>query len=145
MEYQTIDDERFEESELDLAKTIRSFHELIIYYMDNRSEKIGVEELAARTGISERTINQMRSEREKEHRFSINFLVAVAIGLHMIPEHSFYLIYLNGQTLRKSRRSERYYIYLLTECNHFCVAACNDFLIRHDLPPLTSSTILSFK
>lgn len=94
--------------------------------------------------ISTRTINQMRSKKESEHRFSLKYLVAVSIGLHMMTEHSFYLIHLNGQCLRKSKRNEKFYIYLLTECNHFCVAACNDFLIENKLKPLTSAEILSF-
>ena len=144
MEYRGIDNTRFCENELDLPKAIDSFHKLIIYYMDERPEKIGVEELAARTGISTRTINQMRSEKESEHRFSLKYLVAVSIGLHMMTEHSFYLIHLNGQCLRKSKRNEKFYIYLLTEYNHFCVAACNKFLIENNLPPLTSAEILSF-
>ncbi len=144
MEYRGIDNTRFCENELDLPKAIDSFHRLIIYYMDERSERIGVEELAARTGISTRTINQMRSEKESEHRFSLKYLVAVSIGLHMMTEHSFYLIHLNGQCLRKSKRNEKFYIYLLTECNYFCVAACNDFLKENNLSPLTRSEILSF-
>ena len=144
MEYLSIDNTEFCENELDLSKAIDSFHKLIIYYMDERSEKIGVEELAARTGISTRTINQMRSERESEHRFSLKYLVAVSIGLHMMTEHSFYLIHLNGQCLRKSKRNEKFYIYLLTECNHFCVAACNDFLRANKLSPLTTAEIFSY-
>lgn len=79
MEYRSIDNKGFCENELDLPQAIDSFHKLIIYYMDERSEKIGVEELSARTGISTRTINQMRSEKESEHRFSLKYLVAVAI------------------------------------------------------------------
>lgn len=141
MEYRGIDNTRFCENELDLPKAIDSFHRLIIYYMDERSERIGVEELAARTGISTRTINQMRSEKESEHRFSLKYLVAVSIGLHMMTEH---MIHLNGQCLRKSKRNEKFYIYLLTECNYFCVAACNDFLKENNLSPLTRSEILSF-
>lgn len=144
MVYMSIESGNFNEDELLLPKTITSFHELIIYYMDERAERVNADELAARTGISTRTIEKMRSERESKHRFSLEYLVAVAIGLHMMPEHSIYLIHLNGQCLRRSERKERFYIYLLTECNHYCVAACNEFLVHHNLPPLTTAEILSY-
>ncbi|MBP3798057.1 MAG: hypothetical protein IIY78_02730 [Clostridia bacterium] len=63
----------------------------------------------------------------------------------MMPEHAELLIHLNGQFLRKKKPIERYYMYLLSIGSFYCVAACNDFLIRHGMPPLTDNdNICSF-
>ena len=74
----------------------------------------------------------------RQHHFDLKILVAVAVGLHMIAVHSYYLIHLNGQTLRKANREEKFYIYILAECSQYTVAEVNQFLIDHDLPPLTN-------
>lgn len=130
--------QNFLEKDLDRIGGFSSFHELILYYMDERGEKIRPDDLAERTGVSSRTINKMRSPSESEHRFDLKILIAIAVGLHMIAVHSYYLIHLNGHTLRKANREEKFYIYILTECSQYTVAEVNQFLIDHDLSPLTN-------
>lgn len=128
----------FLEKDLDRIGEFKSFHELILYYMDERGEKIHVDDLAESTGISTRTINKMRSPSESVHHFDLKILIAVAVGLHMMSVHSYYLIHLNGQTLRKTNREEKFYIYILSECNQYSVSEVNQFLIDNDLLPLTN-------
>lgn len=110
-------------------------------------EKQGVttEEIAARTGIADRTVTSLRAKNAGDIRHELNLLVALAVGLHMMPEHAELLIHLNGQFLRKKKPIERYYMYLLSIGSFYCVAACNDYLIKHGMPPLTDNdNICSF-
>ena len=117
------------------------FHDLVAWYI----EKTGVttEEIAARTGIANRTVTSLRAKNAGDIRHDLNLLVALAAGLHMTPEHANLLINLNGQHLRKTKPIERYYMYLLSIGSFYCVAACNDFLIAHDMPPLTDNDEIS--
>ena len=107
-------------------------------------EKQGVttEEIAARTGIADRTVTSLRAKNAGDIRHELNLLVALAVGLHMMPEHAKLLIHLNGQFLRK-KPIERYYMYLLSIGSFYCVAACNDYLIEHGAEPLTDNKKIS--
>mgnify|MGYP007070313797 CR=1 FL=1 len=107
--------------------------------------KTGVttEKLAARTGIADRTVTSLRAKNAGDVKHELNLLVALAVGLHMTPEHANLLINLNGQFLRKKKPVERYYMYLLSIGSFYCVAECNDFLIAHDMPPLTNNDNIS--
>lgn len=127
------------EKALDNSANFSFLYEIVRYYM--AQEKITIEELSAQTGIPERIIKQMRSKKESQHRFDLRYLVAVSIGLHMIFIDSWYLIYLNGYGLRKNDKLERFYLFLISECNTLSVPECNVFLIEHDLPPLTNSEL----
>lgn len=140
--YHGIEIAGVKEKALDCTSVFSFFYEIVRYYMSEAN--ITIEELEARTGVPNRTIKQMRSESESEHRFELRYIVAVSIGLHMLSAHSFALIHLNGYGLRCSNRLERFYFFLLTECSDFSVSACNDFLIEHGLPPLTDKEINSY-
>lgn len=85
-----------QETALESDVHFTEFHEIIRYYM--KQEEITIEELSEQTGIPERIIKQMRSQKESKHRFDLRYLVAISIGLHMIFIHSWYLIYIPTRT-----------------------------------------------
>lgn len=113
------------------------FHDLVMWYINKMG--ITTEEIAARTGIADRTVTSLRAKNAGDVKHDLNLLVALAVGLHMTPEHGKLLINLDGQNLRKSKLIERYYLYLISIGSFYCVAACNDFLVDHGMPPLTDN------
>jgi len=120
----------------------QSFHEIIRWYM-NFPERITVDELSSRTGIAERTIKDMRSKRSENRRFELRYIIAVAVGLRMLPQQGEELVHLNGYYLRDTHKDEHIYKFLLSRCGQYTVSACNHFLMEQGLSPLSDNEILS--
>lgn len=122
--------------------TFKDFHSLVSWYI--RKNGITTDDIAARTGISERTITSLRADNAGNVKHDLNLLVAFAIALRMTSEHAILLINLNGQFLRDCEPTEQIYKYLLSVGSFYCVAACNDYLSEHGFAPLTDNREISF-
>jgi hypothetical protein len=74
------------------------------WYM-HKPTRITEAELSEMTGVTERTIRDMCAESSGERRFDLRFIVAVAIGLKMMPEHALEFVELGGYYLRRKKES----------------------------------------
>ncbi|MCR5409473.1 MAG: helix-turn-helix transcriptional regulator [Lachnospiraceae bacterium] len=107
-----------------------SFGDTLKLYMKN--ENMTVEELAFRSGISERTIGTMRNR--KGYRPKLENVVAICIAMHLNPSYSYRLIELAGYKLTDCDRDIIYRL-LLDWAPGVSIEQCNKFLIRaHQTP-----------
>jgi len=106
------------------------------WYM-HKPTRITEPELSEMTGVTERTIRDMCAESSEERRYDLRFLVAVAIGLKMMPEHALEFVELDGYHLRRKKKEERFYQFFLHRSGKISVWECNRILKHHGLPPLT--------
>ena len=100
-------------------------------------ERTTTGKLHACTGIPIRTITDMRSKKCKKRRFDLRFVVAIAIGLHMTPDHATEYLGYCGYRLREDDPEEYYYGLLLHRCGRISVRASNAFLRDEGQEPLT--------
>ena len=106
------------------------------WYM-HKPTKITEFELSEITGVKERTIRDMCSKNSEERRFDLRFIVAVAIGLKMMPEHALEFVEMDGYHLRNKIPEERFYKFFLLRSGKISVPTCNKILKSHGLAPLT--------
>ncbi|MEE5993821.1 MAG: hypothetical protein V3G42_11340 [Oscillospiraceae bacterium] len=107
------------------------------WYM-HKPTRITEAELSEMTGVTERTIRDMCAESSEERRFDLRFIVAVAIGLKMMPEHALEFVELDGYHLRRKKKEERFYKFFLHRSGKISVSECNRILKNHNLLPLTN-------
>ena len=109
---------------------------LLMFYM-KKIEQITVDELSVRTGIKVRYITDMKAEKQRNRRFEIRYVIAVAIGLNMTPIHAMEYVEDCGYHLRDYIIEEYLYILLLHRCGQTTVKACNALLKANGCTPLT--------
>ncbi|MDE6775699.1 MAG: hypothetical protein K2J37_05335 [Ruminococcus sp.] len=126
---------------LDENPLFTTYNDIISWYI--RKNGVTKEIISARTGIAVRTLTSLFSKNAASQKHSIRLLIALAVGLKMLPAHAELMINLNGQFLRDSDITERYYKYLISAGSFGCVAACNDFLVEHGFKPLTDNENIS--
>lgn len=108
------------------------FGKLLAYYMNRKN--VTEEDLAELTGISTRTIGRLRNE--TDYRPSLEYVVAICVGMHLLPSESARLLAAAGYHLR-SNDKEQTYQYLIDVAYNNSVYECNEFLKRMDRKPLT--------
>ena len=95
--------------------------------MHMKYKDVTVEELADRVNLSTKTVGKMRND--DEYTPEIENVVAVCIGLHLMPAQSYKLVELAGYKFKASK-SHRLYCYLLDTAYMNSVDECNAFLSR---------------
>ena len=106
--------------------------------------QVTVENLSAKTGISVKAIQRIRNN--ETDRINLNYLVAVALALHLPYEDSIRLINTAGYSLREYIEIEVIYDLILKNAsdldyvkNGDRVENCNKILERLGCPPLTKT------
>lgn len=110
-----------------------NFRDSLVFFMDMKG--LTEEELEELTGISVRTIRRMRNE--EDYQPSLEYVIAICIGMHLRPSESNHMLFTAGYHLRLSPK-ERAYQYLLDAAYNFSVYECNVFLKRMSFEPLTA-------
>jgi len=109
------------------------FGKALIYYMSEL--EVTVEQLATATGLSEKTIQRMRTA--PEIRPTLESVVAVCIGLHLDAYASDTMLHLAGYSLT-NKTNDRVYRLFLNFAYKENVEDCNNLLIRLGMEPLTN-------
>ncbi len=91
-------------------------------------------ELEELTGISARTIERIKNE--KEHRPQLRQLVAICIAVKAMPTDTVELIRLAGLQFRDTYE-EQVYLAIVNTCHMFGVKYCNNLLEHLGVTPLT--------
>lgn len=110
-----------------------NFRDSLAFYMDMKG--LTEEDLEELTGISVRTIRRMRNE--EDYQPSLEYVIAICIGMHLRPSESNHMLFTAGYHLRPSPK-ERAYQYLLDAAYNSSVYECNAFLKRMSFEPLTA-------
>lgn len=111
-----------------------TFNDMMVKLMDARGISIG--QLAEATGLSDETIKNMRNDSERQ--FSIGSIVAVCIGLHLLPEISMQLIDSSPAKFVHSEEMSAYR-YVLNHCYDQDVRKVNRILVEAGFRPLTDA------
>ncbi len=109
------------------------FNDAVVYYMESRD--LTVEELSGVTGLSEKTIQRMRTK--KDANPTLKSIVALSVGLSLSTYQSGLLIHLAGYSLTPKTVDQAYSL-CLNMASSSSVEECNYFLIRLGLNPLTN-------
>lgn len=121
--------------EFNVASLIHTtFNDMVVRLMDARGISIG--QLAEATGLSDETIKNMRNDPERQ--FSIGSIVAVCIGLHLLPEVSMQLIDSSPAKFMHSEEMSAYR-YVLNHCYDQDVRKVNRILVEAGFRPLTDA------
>lgn len=111
-----------------------TFNDMMVKLMDARGISVG--QLAEATGLSDETIKNMRNDSERQ--FSIGSVVAVCIGLHLLPEISMQLIDSSPAKFVHSEEMSAYR-YVLNHCYDQDVRKVNRILVEAGFRPLTDA------
>ena len=109
-----------------------NFNGAVVYYMDNRG--MTVEALAGETGLSEKTIQRMRTSEENQP--TLESIVAFSVGLSLSTYQSGRLLHLAGYSLTPKPIHQAYSL-CLDMASSSTVEECNYFLIQLGYKPLT--------
>jgi len=107
------------------VKPPATFNDALKLFM--KQKKVTIEELADRVNLSSRTIQYMRNDEDCTP--TIQHVVAICIGLHLMPSYSYQLLDLSGYSLKSSKQHKTYRFLLDTAYMH-SVDECNEFLER---------------
>lgn len=114
-----------------------SFGSALVFLMQR--ENITEEELSEKTGISVRTIDRLRGNKNQP---SLEHVIAICIVLKLSYAESELMTELAGYDIsalaRRVNPAIRAYRFLIEIMRYeWTVRECNEFLIKHDLSPLT--------
>lgn len=108
-----------------------SFSELLKLYMSEKC--VTVEQLAESSGLDPKTIQRYRND--PNIRPALNSVIAICLGLHLLPTDSIALIHSAGYTLRNIER-ERAYLFVINTCYDQSIHICNELLKRNGFDPI---------
>lgn len=110
-----------------------NFSTYLRHYM--KKKQLTYEKLEDLTGIPERTIRRMKND--VNSRPSLEYVVAICVGMALRPSESENLLKAAGYFMRYTRK-EKAYRYIIDAAYNEGVYACNRFLERMEIDPLTS-------
>lgn len=123
-------------------KNYTSFGDQLSQMMDDCD--VTKEELAEEIGVSPRTIQRMRTGVREP---SLREIVAICIGLQLLPWQSNVLLQAAGRVLRsgKAFSEERMFSFFINYAyNSKTVEECNGFMKAHHMKPLTAKEPFEF-
>ena len=107
--------------------------------------RVTVQELADRTGIPYDTITKMRNRKIggaaviEQDPVGIKNIIACIVGLHIQYPENMMLIAKGGHHLRIEIPAEHAYLLICQYYYNYSVRACNAYLVRNNLKPLTDN------